>query len=73
VRANLLSLLGAAQNMLNQDITNHVPLTQPQSDLQTALTNVLAADNAIIDQAIQSFAHDKHLADEFFQLVETAF
>ena len=59
--------------MLNQDVTNHVPLTQPQSDLQTALTNVLAANTAIIDQAIHSLAHDKHLDGEFFQLVETAF
>jgi uncharacterized protein (TIGR03118 family) len=72
-QANLLSLLGVAQNMLNQDITNHVPLTQAQSDLNTALTNVLTANTAIIDQAILSFAHDKHLDDEFFQLVESAF
>ena len=72
-QSNLLSLLGVAQNMLNQDVTNHVPLTQPQSDLQTALTNVLAANTPITDQAIQSLAHDKHLEGEFFQLVETAF
>jgi hypothetical protein len=72
-QSNLLSVLGAAQNMLNQDVTNHVPLTQPQSDLQTALTNVLAANTGIIDQAIQSLAHDKHLDGEFFQLVGTAF
>ncbi len=72
-QSNLLSILGAAQDMLNQDVTNQVPLTQPQSDLQTALTNVLAANTPITDQAIQSLAHDKHLESEFFQLVETAF
>ncbi len=72
-QSDLLSVLGAAQNMLNQDVTGHVPLTQAQSDLQAALNNVLTANTAIIDQAILSFAHDKHLDDEFFQLVETAF
>jgi uncharacterized protein (TIGR03118 family) len=72
-QSNLLSLLGVAQNMLNQDVTNHVRLTQPQSDLHAALTNVLTADTAIIDQAILSFAHDKHLDQAFFQLVGTAF
>jgi hypothetical protein len=44
-----------------------------QGDLQTALSNVLTTDTAIIDQAITSFAPDKHLADEFFQLLEIAF
>jgi uncharacterized protein (TIGR03118 family) len=72
-QSNLLSLLGAAQKMLDQDVTNHVPLTQSQSDLHAALTNVLTANTAITGQAIQSFAHDKHLADAFFQLVGTAF
>jgi uncharacterized protein (TIGR03118 family) len=72
-QANLLALLDVTQHMLNQDATNHVPLTQAQNDLQAALGNVLTANTAIIDQAILSFAHDKHLNDEFFQLVETAF
>jgi uncharacterized protein (TIGR03118 family) len=72
-QSNLLSILSAAQTMLNQDITNHVPLTQAQSELHAALTNVLTANTAIIDQVIGSLAHDKHLNDEFFRLVETAF
>ena len=59
--------------MLNQDVTNHVRLTQAQSDLHAALANVLTANTAIIDQPIQSVAHDKHLDDEFFRLVEAAF
>jgi hypothetical protein len=71
-QADLLALLGVAQNMLAQDVTNHVRLTQPQSNLQAALTNVLTAHTAIIDQALQSFAHDRHLDNEFFQLLETA-
>ena len=72
-QSDLLSILGAAQTMLNQDVTNHVRLTQAQSDVHAALTNVLTANTAIIDQVIGSLAHDKHLNDEFFQLVETAF
>jgi uncharacterized protein (TIGR03118 family) len=72
-QANLLALLGVAQTMLQQDVSNHVPLTQAQSDLQAALSNVLTANTSIIDQAIQSFAHDKHLANEFFRLVGIAF
>jgi uncharacterized protein (TIGR03118 family) len=72
-QSNLLSVLAGAQNMLNQDVTNHVRLTQAQSDLHAALANVLTANTAIIDQPIQSVAHDKHLDDEFFRLVEAAF
>jgi hypothetical protein len=72
-QSNHVRLLGVAEDMLTQDATDGVLLTQRQVDLNAALSNVLTANTAIIDQAIQSFAHDPHLADEFFQLVEPAF
>src|SRR5262249_62212118 len=37
----LLALLGVAQGVLNQDVADHVPLTQAQGDLHPALTHVL--------------------------------